>query len=280
MEALKIGDTTFKEDVGGKKCFQIDKKQSIDIVTTPGIKKYTMIFNVYYENTDSWKTLVDIADQSDSALFIKPTTGVFGISDIGYSDFSVPSKKWCKIAFTYDADGDIISHLIYKDTDNDSTVRKTYKHGTDDKDIPAYFTLTEKAKLFYDKSGDDDTIYTNYFKLIENRLLTVDEIEGLDPDVNPIQASESTIPLTVSDNDISYLLNKENETVLDVSNKTLVLKIKEGTTNENMKLDSMKIRWTTEDNFKEADIVYKAFYKGNEVTDFYKAFYKLKRLKA
>ena len=30
----------------------------------------------------------------------------------------------------------------------------------------------------------------------------------------------------------------------------------------------MKIRWTTEDNFKAADIVYKAFYKGNEVTDF------------
>ena len=29
----KYGDVTFKED-GGKKCFQIDKKQSIDIVTT------------------------------------------------------------------------------------------------------------------------------------------------------------------------------------------------------------------------------------------------------
>ena len=249
-----------------------------------------MIFNVYYENADSWKTLVDIADQSDSALFIKPTTGFFGISDIGYSDFSVPSKKWCKIAFTYDADGDIMSHLIYSyiDNDNKRAIRRiTYKHGTNDKDIPAYFTLTEKAKLFYDKSGDDDTIYTNYFKLIENRLLTVEEIEGLDPDVNPIQASESTIPLTVSDNDISYLLNKENEKVLDVSNKTLVLKIKEGTTNENIKLDSMKIRWTTEDNFKEADIVYKAFYKGNEVTDFFKTANlsttnpdKLKRLKA
>ena len=50
------GDVTFKEDVGGKKCFQIDEGQSIDITTTPGIKKYTMIFNVYYDNS-SWKSL-------------------------------------------------------------------------------------------------------------------------------------------------------------------------------------------------------------------------------
>ena len=47
-----------------------------------------------------------------------------------------------------------------------------------DKDIQKYFTLKNMAKLFYDKSGDDDTIYTNYFKLIENRILTEKEIEG------------------------------------------------------------------------------------------------------
>ena len=41
---------------------------------------------MYIMRIPIWKTLVDAADQSDSALFIKPTTGVLGFPDIG-SDF-------------------------------------------------------------------------------------------------------------------------------------------------------------------------------------------------
>ena len=41
-----------------------------------------MIFNVYVEDRDEWKTLIDIAGLSnDSALFIKRSRGFFGISN-------------------------------------------------------------------------------------------------------------------------------------------------------------------------------------------------------
>ena len=55
--------------------------------------------------------------------------------------------------------------------------------------------LKNTAKLFYDKNGDDDTIYTNYFKLIENHIMTDSEIALLDPydkTIPPLVTSDET----------------------------------------------------------------------------------------
>ena len=89
----KSSGVTLKE-VGGKNCYQIDKEQYITI--NIHVTKYTMIFNIYVNSDSTWKTLIDIADVSDSSLFLRKQ---IWSGNNRLSDYTVPTKKWCKIIF-------------------------------------------------------------------------------------------------------------------------------------------------------------------------------------
>ena len=200
---------------GSKKCLQIDKKQHIEVNTTSGIKQYTMIFNVYVDDRDDWKTLIGIAEDlsDDSALFIGRSTGLFGVSKIGYSGYKVPIGTWCKLIFTYDFTDDnnrqIVSYLRYRN-ENNEILHNKHIHKTDHSAIPKTFTLSNKAKLFYDESDDDGTIYSNYFKLIENRILTETEVKLLTPEDTSTVISEpisAVVPVSTEPVNFIYYNN-------------------------------------------------------------------------
>ena len=164
--------------MGGKNCYQINKGQYITINTTPDTTKYTMIFNIYVDSKSIGNLLLILLAYHIPHYFLKPTSGFFGRGTIGYSDYKVPTDKWCKIIFTCDQrSSQIKSNLKYYD--NGEIVNKPFTHNSSDSEISNIFTLKNTAKLFYCKDGYDETIYTNYFKLIENHIMTDSEIDLL-----------------------------------------------------------------------------------------------------
>jgi len=144
------------------------------------LNEYTLQWDVMVPNIDKWKCFIqteNAASGGDGDLFIKPTSGLLGLSDFAWSTTAIVPNQWYRVVETVKC-GSFARVYV----DGQLWIERTPAPA-----VNSRYSLTDQPFIFGDDDGEDDLIFCSELA-IWNVAFTAEQALALG-DANTVQTA-------------------------------------------------------------------------------------------